>query len=568
MMLSWMSGGRRNEAEETCNRTSSLCGYLWKMKRSHQKKMLIPQWNKRWFSIEGRLLKWYAVASSEESSGMVDLRFITSVSAFEVQGVYSFTLSYPDRNLLLRASNLSDMDKWMRALQFQADIVRGGDGMTIVTDSNTSGSSPQGKGRGTKEKYRPPTLEANLEAAMVRLQILENSVLKLSSNNLDLKFESSVRESADKRENEKKVKEKGNKTEDSNTDLKPEDVRLFEGTRAKSEFIKRPPTMPPERVCSDRGRLSYNYDHDSNDNKSDDDEHFFANRGKDNKNEQDEDNDRPYSSKTNKSPRSTKSKTRDRLPDDSPCPFPDRDTRGIRLSQAESNSTGVHGNSNSNIYSSPPEDVIQPTRKMSNSDASMEEISPGVRNSARSRGRASRQRDFDRDRDRDRDRDSDEDNGRDSNRDRDRDRDEDKDRDRAREREKAKAAQFSLSRGVSASDKSDNGRLGDRWGYEGEIYNNTSEQFFEGSVSRKQALALNIAAGRNSAYKNESGGSSRNSLFAAENNGGPDYDDLPEMDLTVRKPNQRSVKERRAERGNRNLPAPNSVEIQSSSGWV
>ena len=171
-MLSWMSGSR-NEADDTTNRVSSLCGYLWKMKRSHQKIIIVPQWNKRWFSIEGRLLKWYAVASSDHSSGMVDLRFITNVSVFQAQGVFSFILSYPDRNILLRASNLSDMNKWIRALQFQADVARGGCGMTIVTANNTSGSNPQGKGRAVKEKYRPPTLEANLEAAMVRLQILE-----------------------------------------------------------------------------------------------------------------------------------------------------------------------------------------------------------------------------------------------------------------------------------------------------------------------------------------------------------------------------------------------------------
>jgi hypothetical protein len=65
-------------------------------------------------------LKWYATASSEKPSGMVDLRFITSVASFETQGVFSFVLSYPDRNLLLRATTLPEMNKWIRALQFQA----------------------------------------------------------------------------------------------------------------------------------------------------------------------------------------------------------------------------------------------------------------------------------------------------------------------------------------------------------------------------------------------------------------------------------------------------------------
>jgi hypothetical protein len=44
--------------------------------------------------------------------------------------------------------------------------------MNIVSDINSSASSPQGKGRVLKEKnkdkYRQPTLEAELDATMVR----------------------------------------------------------------------------------------------------------------------------------------------------------------------------------------------------------------------------------------------------------------------------------------------------------------------------------------------------------------------------------------------------------------
>ena len=179
-MLSWISNGLKNESDEpNPQRISSLNGFLWKMKRNHQKIALVPQWNKRWFSIEGKLLKWYPTPSAEKASGMVDLRFITSITKFESSlGVFSFILSYPDRNLLLRAQSLSDMNKWMRALQFQADIVRGGDGTGIVSDVNSSCSNPQGKGRGLKDKYRPATLEANLEATMAKLQVLENQVMK------------------------------------------------------------------------------------------------------------------------------------------------------------------------------------------------------------------------------------------------------------------------------------------------------------------------------------------------------------------------------------------------------
>ena len=182
-MLSWISN-LKSESEETSVRGSSLCGYLWKMKRGHQKMILVPQWNKRWFSIEGRMLKWYASASSDNSSGLVDLRFITNVSAFEARGVFSFILTCPDRNILLRASNAADMSKWIRALQFQADVARGGGGMTIVTANNATGTNPQGKGRASKARCKSTTLEANLGATMVRLQNLESSVLKSHSSGL------------------------------------------------------------------------------------------------------------------------------------------------------------------------------------------------------------------------------------------------------------------------------------------------------------------------------------------------------------------------------------------------
>ena len=145
--------------------------------------MLVPQWNKRWFSIERHLLKWYASPQADKASGVVDLRFVTDIAAFEAQsGAHSFVLAGPDRNLLLRATSSAEMEKWMRALQYQADIVRGGDGTGVVTDSTSFCLSPQGKGRAIKDKYKPSTLEATLEAAMARLQVLESEVSKKTAS--------------------------------------------------------------------------------------------------------------------------------------------------------------------------------------------------------------------------------------------------------------------------------------------------------------------------------------------------------------------------------------------------
>ena len=179
-MFSWIGGLKNhdNTDEILQNRSSSLSGYLWKLKRTKQM-ALIPQWHQRWFSIERHLLKWYATPLTEKASGIVDLRFVTDIGAFESGGgVFSFIISYPDRNLLLRAPSQGEMDKWMRALRYQADIVRGGDGTGTITDTNSFCSSPQGKGRGIKDKYRPSTLEATLEATMAQLEILESQVSK------------------------------------------------------------------------------------------------------------------------------------------------------------------------------------------------------------------------------------------------------------------------------------------------------------------------------------------------------------------------------------------------------
>lgn len=49
------------------SRPCSLNGYLWKMKQ--EKKSLVPQWNKRWFSIEGKFLRWYRNPNDASSSG-------------------------------------------------------------------------------------------------------------------------------------------------------------------------------------------------------------------------------------------------------------------------------------------------------------------------------------------------------------------------------------------------------------------------------------------------------------------------------------------------------------------
>lgn len=66
---------------ETPNRSAAFAGYLHKMKRKHT--AILPQWTKRWFSIEGANLKWYESKDSVEPNGILDLKQVTAISEFE-----------------------------------------------------------------------------------------------------------------------------------------------------------------------------------------------------------------------------------------------------------------------------------------------------------------------------------------------------------------------------------------------------------------------------------------------------------------------------------------------------
>ena len=567
-----MSGARKNENDDVCNRTSSLCGYLWKMKRSHQKKMLVTQWNKRWFSIEGRLLKWYALATSEKSSGMLDLRFITNVSEFESSGVYSFILSYPDRVLLLRASNLSDMSKWIRAVQFQADIVRGGCGMTIVTQCNASGSSPQGKGRAIKEKYRPPTLEANLEAAMVRLEILEDSVKKQSSDFARKQPEKSSRNiGPDKRD----IADRG-RSEESKSDLKTDDVRLLDSTRLKNEYQKSPKraSQADRASCKETGShpQTHNY-RNGNDSEIDEDEHYFANRDKDRRkgggNEEKEEfndhNERGGGGRISKTSRSSSSSRIKYQQEDNQCPNLDkmdsaRENRSLKRVPPAKN------------YSDAKDDrevEKKVLRTSSTGDESIEEIAPTVRNNARQRSQESRHRDMD-----DRGRRSDNCDGKDA------DIHSTHESDRSGDNEGESGGIIDENGIVDGKD----GPLNPNWGYEGEVYNCLREESFEGAVSRKQSQALNIAAGRAAKYRQDKDRHSCNSSNVNSNRtvdlydgANSDYEDLPEMDLSVplRRSSQRrerkSDREKEKEKEKEKIKplSPSSrAGSQNSLGWV
>eukprot|EP01041_Mallomonas_annulata_P011044 gene11044-23087_t len=168
-MFGWGSSDpKEHESDQT---RGSFSGYLWKMKR--MKKTVVPQWTKRWYSIEGRYLRWYSSSTTEKLSGEIELASVTGVSRFEAggKGVYSFIVYCPDRNLLLRASSAAEMKTWVRALQMQANLATGGNGMGILCKAQGQDTSVC-----LQKKLRSNTLESELNRKMLELDLLERSI--------------------------------------------------------------------------------------------------------------------------------------------------------------------------------------------------------------------------------------------------------------------------------------------------------------------------------------------------------------------------------------------------------
>lgn len=126
------------------NRMSSFRGYLYKLRRSAN--FLAAQWGKRYFTIEGKYLRWYRTMNDIESSGMINLRFIQKIIRAECSGLKNanefsactFVIFCNDRNIVLRCSNVQEMYNWMKALHFHSNVVRGGSRISVVSETNDS----------------------------------------------------------------------------------------------------------------------------------------------------------------------------------------------------------------------------------------------------------------------------------------------------------------------------------------------------------------------------------------------------------------------------------------------
>lgn len=153
---------------------SNHCGYLHKLKRSQ--KVLLSQWNKRWFSIEGKVLKWYKTEAEMggDCSGYIDLLTVT-LEHFDSTTDFSFIINTPQRNMMLRASSATERDKWTRKLRMYADISRGGDGTNSVS-SITATPSGTAKLLPSRSPTKGGHLDTRLEQALAELSSLSGEV--------------------------------------------------------------------------------------------------------------------------------------------------------------------------------------------------------------------------------------------------------------------------------------------------------------------------------------------------------------------------------------------------------
>lgn len=209
-MRTWISS-KDNSFEEK-NRVSSYRGYLYKMKRSQN--LLAPQWGKRWFSVEGRFLKWYRQDSDVCHAGMVDLRHTKRIQkADPATGIagHTFVVACQDRNLYLRASTNAEMTNWMKALHRQADIAKGGNGMHMVHEEDVDDHNyrPPSSGNKKGNSRQSISLSMELENNLKKLEELEREVKYRALNDLPKPLYTEMRHEEEKYDNEQDIDQLG-----------------------------------------------------------------------------------------------------------------------------------------------------------------------------------------------------------------------------------------------------------------------------------------------------------------------------------------------------------------------
>jgi len=175
MFTSWL--GDSDTPQAPCS------GFLWKKKRrttansgsngnsggSGGSLLGGSEWTKRWFTLEGRFLRWRWSSLSSEASGSIDLRDVISLREMHdksQQEQTDFALQTEARCFYLRAPSGSEARRWVRALQMYSDRAKGGDGTGIIS---SGAFSP----RRTETSSVGGSIERRIDATLEALNELE-----------------------------------------------------------------------------------------------------------------------------------------------------------------------------------------------------------------------------------------------------------------------------------------------------------------------------------------------------------------------------------------------------------
>lgn len=171
--LSYTKDKEKQIRRDNSKNVIAMDGWLMKLKRG-KGGVIIPSWNRRWFSLEGRYLKWYKSVNDTIPRSFVDLQLVTRVTPFETEGgTYSFIISHPDRNLMLRADTMDEMNLWLRAIRIQVDLIRGGNGTSSMSGAMEKRDSTDSN---SNNKNRRRSIEVELDKALTALSNLEVEV--------------------------------------------------------------------------------------------------------------------------------------------------------------------------------------------------------------------------------------------------------------------------------------------------------------------------------------------------------------------------------------------------------
>jgi hypothetical protein len=104
----------------------AVCG--WLLKNNPTQRKFKGTWARHWFSVEDAALWWFKTPDSIDCGGRIAIKDILSVRKFEggSLGSHSLIVTTQDRTMLLKADTQSDVQRWIRALTLQIDLVNGG----------------------------------------------------------------------------------------------------------------------------------------------------------------------------------------------------------------------------------------------------------------------------------------------------------------------------------------------------------------------------------------------------------------------------------------------------------